>query len=76
MDGLPSTHVSPDHRPTPPIRAASKRYTDGFVAGALNERPGASMRVTYTGSFLDASLAAEAATAHVGQGADVSQARG
>ncbi|MGF1597308.1 MAG: BMP family ABC transporter substrate-binding protein [Acidimicrobiales bacterium] len=49
----------------------AKRYVDGFVAGARAERPDADVRVVYTGSFSDLTLAAEAAQGHVGAGADV-----
>ncbi len=44
-------------------------YVNGFVAGA--EANGASTSVVYTGSFSDVQLMAEAAQAHIDQGADV-----
>ena len=44
-------------------------YVAGFVAGA--ESAGANVNVSFTGSFGDVPLATEAATAHVGAGADV-----
>lgn len=46
-------------------------YVKGFEAGAAAEKPGTSVRVTYTGSFSDTTLAADAARAHVDAGADV-----
>ncbi len=49
----------------------AQKYVDGFAAGAQAERPGVSVPITYTGSFSDLTLAAEAARAHVGSGADV-----
>ncbi|MGI9616547.1 MAG: BMP family ABC transporter substrate-binding protein, partial [Acidimicrobiales bacterium] len=54
-----------------PIEAGdAQRYVAGFEAGVAAERPEVSLLVRYTGSFLDASLAAEAATEHIGAGAD------
>ncbi len=47
-----------------------KRYVDGFRAGAEAEAQ-ANVLVTYTNSFSDLALAAEAAEAHIGEGADV-----
>ncbi len=46
-------------------------YVKGFEAGAAAEKPGTNVRVTYTGSFSDTTLAADAARAHVDAGADV-----
>lgn len=46
-------------------------FVDGFRNGVLTTNPGATIPVTYTGSFSDVALAAEAATAHVDAGADV-----
>ena len=55
-----------------PIEAGdAQRYVAGFEAGVAAERPEVSLLVRYTGSFLDASLAAQAATEHIGAGADV-----
>lgn len=55
-----------------PIEAGdAQRYVAGFEAGVAAERSDVSLLVRYTGSFLDASLAAEAATEHIGSGADV-----
>jgi basic membrane protein A len=49
----------------------AQRYIQGFQAGAMAEKPGISVRVTYTGSFSDLSLASETAHGHVQAGADV-----
>jgi basic membrane protein A len=46
-------------------------YVDGFNAGARLSKPDATVLVTYTGSFSDLTLSAEAAQSHVGGGADV-----
>jgi basic membrane protein A len=46
-------------------------FVDGFRNGVLTTNPDASVPVTYTGSFSDVALAAEAATAHLAEGADV-----
>ncbi|MGF1599794.1 MAG: BMP family ABC transporter substrate-binding protein [Acidimicrobiales bacterium] len=55
-----------------PIEAGdSLGYISGFEAGAVAERPDVSVQISYTGSFLDASLAAEAAQAEITAGADV-----
>ncbi len=55
-----------------PIEVAdAKRYVNGFRAGAVAEKPGTSVPVTYTGSFSDIPLASEAAKGHVAAGADV-----
>ncbi|MFH2129903.1 MAG: BMP family protein [bacterium] len=49
----------------------AKLYVDGFVAGAKAQKPGIRANVNYIGSFSDVALAAEAARAHMGAGADV-----
>jgi basic membrane lipoprotein Med (substrate-binding protein (PBP1-ABC) superfamily) len=49
----------------------AKLYVDGFKAGALSAKPDAQVNVTYTGSFSDTALAAEAATTQISNGADV-----
>lgn len=49
----------------------AQRYVDGFKAGAAAESAATQVRVTYTGSFSDLTLAAETAQAHVDAGADV-----
>ena len=49
----------------------AKLYVDGFKAGVLAAKPTAQVNVTYTGSFSDVALAAEAATTHIANGADV-----
>ncbi len=46
-------------------------FVDGFRNGVLTTNPGAAIPVTYTGSFSDVALAAEAAGAHIEDGADV-----
>ncbi len=46
-------------------------YIDGFAAGAAAQDGSVSVNVNYIESFSDVALAAEAATAHVGNGADV-----
>ena len=46
-------------------------FVNGFRDGVLATNPAAQVPVTYTGSFSDVALAAEAATAHVDAGADV-----
>jgi basic membrane lipoprotein Med (substrate-binding protein (PBP1-ABC) superfamily) len=48
-----------------------KLYIEGFKAGALAQDPSAKVRVNYTGSFSDVSLASEAAKSFVTAGADV-----
>ena len=48
-----------------------KLYVDGFKAGVLATDPSITVSVTYTGSFSDTALAAEAATTHIAAGADV-----
>jgi basic membrane protein A len=49
----------------------AKLYVDGFKAGVLATDPSITVSVTYTGSFSDTALAAEAATTHIAAGADV-----
>ena len=49
----------------------AKLYIDGFVAGATATNPDVVVNVSYTGSFGDTALAAEAANVHIGAGADV-----
>ena len=46
-------------------------YVNGFVAGAAAQDSAVAVNVNYIESFSDVALAAEAATAHVGNGADV-----
>ncbi len=55
-----------------PVEAGdAKLYIDGFVAGAKTANPDAVINVSYTGSFGDTALAAEAANTHIQAGADV-----
>ncbi len=55
-----------------PVEAGdAKLYIDGFVAGALAANPDAQVNISYTGSFGDTALAAEAANTHIQAGADV-----
>jgi basic membrane lipoprotein Med (substrate-binding protein (PBP1-ABC) superfamily) len=55
-----------------PVEAGdAKLYIDGFVAGAIAANPDATVNVSYTGSFGDTALAAEAANTHIQAGADV-----
>ncbi|MBK7897867.1 MAG: BMP family ABC transporter substrate-binding protein [Anaerolineaceae bacterium] len=55
-----------------PVEAGdAKLYIDGFVAGAIAANPNAQVNVSYTGSFGDTALAAEAANTHIQAGADV-----
>ena len=55
-----------------PVEAGdAKLYIDGFVAGAVATNPDAVVNISYTGSFGDTALAAEAANVHIGAGADV-----
>ncbi len=49
----------------------AKRYVDGFAAGAVAQDAAADVKINYTGSFSDVALAAEAARAEIGAGADV-----
>lgn len=55
-----------------PVEAGdAKLYIDGFVAGVKAANPDAQVNVSYTGSFGDTALAAEAANTHIDAGADV-----
>jgi len=55
-----------------PVEAGdAKLYIDGFVAGAMAANPDGKVNVSYTGSFGDTALAAEAANTHIQAGADV-----
>ena len=55
-----------------PVEAGdAKLYIDGFVAGVMAANPDAQVNVSYTGSFGDTALAAEAANTHIAAGADV-----
>ncbi len=55
-----------------PVEAGdAKLYIDGFVAGVKEANPDAQVNVSYTGSFGDTALAAEAANTHIQAGADV-----
>ena len=55
-----------------PVEAGdAKLYIDGFVAGAKTANPDGTVNVSYTGSFGDTALAAEAANTHIQAGADV-----
>ncbi|HEY73419.1 MAG TPA: BMP family ABC transporter substrate-binding protein [Thermoflexia bacterium] len=55
-----------------PVEAGdAKLYIDGFVAGALATNPDVVVNISYTGSFGDTALAAEAANVHIDAGADV-----
>ncbi len=55
-----------------PVEAGdAKLYIDGFVAGAKSANPDIQVNVSYTGSFGDTALAAEAANTHIAAGADV-----
>ncbi len=55
-----------------PVEAGdAKLYIDGFVAGVASANPDAQVNVSYTGSFGDTALAAEAANTHISAGADV-----
>jgi len=55
-----------------PVEAGdAKLYIDGFVAGAMATNPDAIVNISYTGSFGDTALAAEAANTHIAAGADV-----
>lgn len=49
----------------------AKLYVDGFVAGAAAQDAAVEVNVNYIESFSDVALAAEAAEAHVTNGADV-----
>ncbi|MEZ4615207.1 MAG: BMP family protein [Caldilineaceae bacterium] len=55
-----------------PVEAGdAKLYIDGFVAGVKATKPDAEVNISYTGSFGDTALAAEAANTHIKAGADV-----
>ncbi|MFN2221044.1 MAG: BMP family ABC transporter substrate-binding protein, partial [Candidatus Promineifilaceae bacterium] len=55
-----------------PVEAGdAKLYIDGFVAGAKAANPDIQVNISYTGSFGDTALAAEAANTHIQAGADV-----
>ena len=55
-----------------PVEAGdAKLYIDGFVNGVKATKPDTQVNVSYTGSFGDTALAAEAANTHVKAGADV-----
>ena len=55
-----------------PVEAGdAKLYIDGFVAGVKATKPDAVVNISYTGSFGDTALAAEAANTHIKAGADV-----
>ena len=55
-----------------PVEAGdAKLYIDGFVAGATAANPDVVVNISYTGSFGDTALAAEAANVHIDAGADV-----
>ena len=55
-----------------PVEAGdAKLYIDGFVAGVKATNPDAEINISYTGSFGDTALAAEAANTHIKAGADV-----
>jgi basic membrane protein A len=55
-----------------PVEAGdAKLYIDGFLAGVAAANPDAQVNVSYTGSFGDTALAAEAANTHISAGADV-----
>ncbi len=49
----------------------AKLYVDGFKAGVLAGKPGATVNVNYIDSFSDVALASEAAQSLIGAGADV-----
>ncbi len=55
-----------------PVEAGdAKLYIDGFAAGAKYDKPDVKVNISYTGSFGDTALAAEAANTHISAGADV-----
>jgi basic membrane protein A len=55
-----------------PVEAGdAKLYIDGFIAGATAANPDITVNVSYTGSFGDTALAAEAANTHINAGADI-----
>jgi basic membrane protein A len=49
----------------------AKLHVDGFVAGVRDTDPDIQMNISFTGSFGDTALAAEAANTHIQAGADV-----
>ena len=49
----------------------AKLHVDGFLAGVKDANPDAQVNVSFTGSFGDTALAAEAANTHLQAGADV-----
>ena len=49
----------------------AKLHVDGFVAGVRDTDPDVRVNVSFTGSFGDTALAAEAANTHISAGADV-----
>ncbi len=49
----------------------AKLYVDGFAAGVSATDPSITTNIVYTDSFSDVALAAEAAEAHISNGADV-----
>ncbi|MCB0178780.1 MAG: BMP family ABC transporter substrate-binding protein, partial [Anaerolineae bacterium] len=55
-----------------PVEAGdAKLYIDGFKAGAEATNPDITVNISYTGSFGDTALAAEAARTHINAGADI-----
>ena len=54
-----------------PVAGDAKLYIDGFIKGVTEVKPDAQVNVSYTGSFSDTTLAAEAAHVHIQAGADV-----
>ena len=54
-----------------PVAGDAKLYIDGFVRGVTDIKPNAKVNISYTGSFSDTTLAAEAAHVHIQAGADV-----
>lgn len=55
-----------------PVEAGdAKLYIDGFIAGVAATNPNITVNTSYTGSFGDTALAAEAANTHISAGADV-----
>lgn len=55
-----------------PVEAGdAKLYIDGFLNGVASANPDITVNVSYTGSFGDTALAAEAAKVHIDAGADV-----
>ena len=55
-----------------PVEAGdAKLYIDGFVNGVEATNPDIEVNISYTGSFGDTALAAEAANTHIAAGADI-----